>query len=366
MNVPDHSYAVILAGGGGTRLWPKSRQKHPKHLLRLLGKDSMLQMTFQRISKILPPEKIFVATRFDHLAEAQKQIPEIPAQNWVVEPEAKNTALAMGMAAASIQKVDPDAVVITLHADQMIVEQDAFARAIVGALQTAAKKENIVIVGIRPAFAHTGLGYIRTGEQVDVAEDKRTYVFACRGFKEKPDLTTAQSFLASGQYLWNAGWYCWSVEVFMQAIKDHSPDIAERLEQIIPVLGTNKQEQVMAEVYKDAENVAIDVALTEKAKNLVVIPGEFTWSDIGDWKAIYEAGEKDNKGNVVRDESQFMGLDNRNSLFESNGRLIVAIGVEDLAIIDTDDVLLICAKNKTQDVKKIVEKLKEEKKENLL
>ncbi len=366
MQVPDHAYAVILAGGGGTRLWPKSRQKHPKHLLKLFGQESMLQLTFKRVAKVLPADHIFIITRHDHLEEAQSQLPDFPKENWIVEPQAKNTALAMGIASVYVGKRDPEAVMINLPADQMILEDNEFARSMVAALQIAKREKQIVAIGIRPNFPHIGLGYIRTGEQIDVADDKRTYVFGCRGFKEKPDLATAQAFLASGQYLWNAGWYCWSVATINEAMSEHAPEIYQAMEQVGEAVGTKDEQKVLEQLYEAAENVQIDVAISEKAKNLVVIPGEFTWSDIGDWKAMYDAGEKDQKGNVIAHEENYFGIDNRNCLFENNGRMIAVIGLENIVVVDTDNALLICDKSRSQDVKKIVEKLKEQQRDDLL
>lgn len=366
MTVPEHAYAVILAGGGGTRLWPKSRQKTPKHLLKLFGKDSMLQLTYNRIAEILPPDRVFVITHQNHLAQAQEQLPDIPEGNWIVEPQAKNTALAMGVASAVIGKHDPQAAIVNLAADQVIDDEDKFLQTLVAGLEIAGKGEDIVSIGIRPSFPHTGLGYIRTGEQVDAASDRKTYVFASRGFKEKPDLATAQSFLASGQYLWNANLYCWSYQTITKAMQQYAPEIAEAMARVEAAWGTSEQQSVMEKVYEQAESVQIDIAVSEKAQNLVVIPGDFGWSDIGDWKVMYDNGKKDNRGNVVSDEGSFVGVDTYGSLIETNGRLVAVIGLRDVVVVDTDDALLICEKSRSQDVKKIVEQLKEGKRGELL
>ncbi len=363
--VSPHDYVVILAGGGGTRLWPKSRQKLPKHLLQLVGEETMLQLTYQRIVKILPKEKIFIITHKDHLVDAQEQLPDLPKDNWIVEPKAKNTALAMGVAAAYIYKKDPEAVIINSPADHIINDQVEFEKAYHAALKAAETyPDNIIAVGIQPTFAHTGLGYIKLGEQIDTDVYE---IYKCLGFKEKPDLTTAQSFLDSGEYLWNANYYCWKATELFAAFKKYSPSIHTSLEKIIDGLGTPQEQSILEQVYNEAESMQIDIAVSEKADNLLVIPGKFDWSDVGDWKVVHEMSEQDENGNVVVNAStDHINIDSENCFVESGEKTIVTIGLKDIVVVDTPDALLICHKDKTQDVKKVVEKLKEDKKHHLL
>lgn len=365
----NHFYAVILAGGGGTRLWPKSRKSTPKHLLKLYGNRTMLQQTWSRILPLIPKERIYLITLEDYVPAVRKQLPDLLPENIITEPMGKNTALAMGVASAYVQKKDPQAAVINLAADQLINDEERFRQIALGALNVAYQNGHLVAIGIKPAFAHTGLGYIKIGDELEQYRDrsKNVYVFKCRGFKEKPDLATAQSFLASGQYLWNANFYCWSVQTIAEAMVEHSPEISRGVAKVLAAIGTGNESAVLKKVYEEAENIQIDVAVSEKAKNLVVIPGDFDWNDVGDWKVIYETREKDNEGNVLDIESgDFVGIGTKNCLIESNGRLIAAIGLEDIVVVDTSDALLICHRSKTQDVKKVVEKLKEEKKTKYL
>lgn len=364
MDSADHFYAVILAGGGGTRLWPKSRKSTPKHLLRLYGDQTMLQQTFNRIEPIIPKERIFLITLKDYVPAVEKQLPFLLKENIIAEPEAKNTALAMGVAATYIEKRDPHAVVINLAADQLILDEEKFRQVDLRALEVASLDNHLVAIGIKPTFAHTGLGYIKIGDEMESYRNGKSgiYVFKCRGFKEKPDLVTAQSFLASGQYLWNANLYCWSVQAIKESMKEHSPQISKGVETIFQAIGSERELSVLEKVYKEAENIQIDVAVSEKAKNLVVVPGDFGWNDVGDWKVIYDTQEKDENGNVVVTDGDFIEVDTKNSLIESNGRLVVTVGLEDIIVVDTPDALLICHKSKTQDVKKVVEKLKAENK----
>lgn len=368
MEINSHYYAVIVAGGGGTRLWPKSRKKLPKHLLSLFGKNTLLQQTYQRISPIIPNDHIFVVTLADYVPFIKNQLPKILFKNIIVEPMSKNTALAMGTATAFIKHLDNDAVIANLAADHLIKDEKTFQKTILNALDVASKGDYVVAIGIRPTFPHTGLGYIRIGHQSEQFTDskKNQFIFKCKGFKEKPDLVTAQSFLASGQYLWNAGYYIWSATTLFKDIKLYSPEISQGLEKIFQAFGSTSEQKTLESVYQNAENVQIDVAVSEKAKNLVVIPGEFDWSDVGDWKVIYDTQNKNNDGNVINGNGDHLEIETKNCLIESDGRTIVTIGLNDVMIVDTKDALLVCAKNRTQDVKKAVEQLKLEKKDSCL
>ncbi|MBI2601100.1 mannose-1-phosphate guanylyltransferase [Candidatus Daviesbacteria bacterium] len=373
MRAPENAYAVILAGGGGTRLWPKSRKNHPKHLLKLVGKKTLLRDTFENFNKLFPNERIIVITLKSHVDQVKQQLPEIPDNNFIIEPESKNTALAMGTAAAYIHQRNPNAVIINEAADHLYQDIGRFQAIVLAALDVALSFDYIVSIGIRPTFPHTGLGYIWVGEQlghVKVYSDEKSrdiYTFKALGFKEKPDLATAQSFIATGKYLWNANLYCWSTKTILDAFKKHSPKISEGLEKILSAIGTKEEDEVVKKVYSEAPTEQIDTAVSEKAKNLVVIPGDFGWSDIGDWNIVFDSLKKDEFGNAIADTNgNHLSMDTRDSLIETNGRLVVTIGVSDLVIIDTEDAVLICPKDRTQEVKKVVEKLKELKKDKYL
>lgn len=369
-SAPKNCYAVILAGGGGTRLWPKSRKKAPKHLLNITGEDTLIRLTYQRISKIFPKERIFLITLKDHLSSIEKQLPNFPKENIIVEPASRNTALAMGVASAYIKKKDPNAIVFNSAADHLITDLDKFHRTVLVALESAQKGKYIVAVAIRPTFPHTGFGYIRVGEQIGKVRvmSKDMFVFKSKGFKEKPDIATAQSFVASGQYLWNANYYVWSVETIFEAFKDYSPEIYKYLERIYGAIGTKEEDKVLEKEYEKAPSEQIDTAISEKADNILIVPGDFGWSDVGDWKVVYDISDKDKAGNVLTSnkEGNLIEIGSRNCLIETNGRLVVAIGLENIAIIDTEDAILITSLDKTQDVKKAVEKLKEAKKAEYL
>lgn len=363
MQTSENAYAVILAGGGGTRLWPKSRKAYPKHLLTLFGNQSMLQTTFSRILPLIPKQRVLVITSKDYVGEIQKQLPYLPLTNIIAEPQPKNTALAMGVVAGYVHKRNPEAVIVYLAADHIITEEEKFRETVTLALETAAKKEVIVSIGIQPKFAHTGLGYIKIGEEIPDMPG----VYSGAGFKEKPDLATAEEFLQSGKYLWNANIYCWSTKAIFSAFQTYSPNLYSNIEHILNSIGTDSENTVLEKEYEQAENTQIDIAVSEQVDNLVVIPGDFGWNDVGDWKVIYDTKPKDEAGNVVDDvDDLLVNINSEDCLIEGNQKLIAVIGLKDIIVVDTKDALLICHKDKTQDVKKVIEKLKEDNKEEYL
>lgn len=366
----ENAYAVIMAGGGGTRLWPKSRQKTPKHLLKLFGDETLIRITYKRIAGILPNNKIFVITHKNHADQVYKELPELPKENILIEPEARNTGLAMTTASACIHEQDKNASIIFLPADHIYKDIKKFQDTFLSALDATRQGEYIVQIGIKPTFPHTGLGYIKIGAQIGHIKVDGTdeYAFKVEGFKEKPDLATATSFLASGQYLWNAGLYAWKTETFINALKLYAPALYKTYKNLESEFAKGSKD-VLGKIYPEAGEVnSIDYEVAEKASNIIVIPGDFGWSDIGDWKVVYDSFEKGENGNVILGggEGECLQVENRNCFIETNGRLVAAIGLENIVIIDTKDALLICNKDRSQDVKKIVEKLKAEKKDEYL
>lgn len=363
MEAPENAYAVIIAGGSGTRLWPKSRKKTPKHLLNLFGSGSLLKLTLERVSSVIPEERILIVTHKDHVSTIKDQLPKFPEKNIIAEPKARGTAMAMAVAAAVVGIRDESAVIFNLWADQMFEGLEKFHRTILASLETAAKGDYLVAIGVRPTFPHTGLGYIKTGDQLERIKisGKDVFVFKSRGFKEKPDLSTAQSFLASGQYLWNTGLYCWSFKSIFQAFETHSETIFKAMKKIM-------DNGSLENIYEEVGNPdSIDYEVSEKASNILVIPGDFGWSDVGDWKVVYDTLKKDSSGNVVVEGgTEHINIGSTNLLVEAPKKLVVTIGVDNLVIVDTGDTLLVCKKDKAQDVKKAVEKLKADNRDEFL
>lgn len=362
-------YAVILAGGSGTRLWPASVKAHPKHLLKLLGDETLIQTTFKRVEGIIPASNIYVITNKAHSKEVGEQLPGIPKENIIGEPVAKNTAMAMGAAAAVIHSRNPDASIIYLAADHVIRDLNRFHMNALAALRVAESGDYIVAVGIKPESPHTGLGYIKIGGELELLSKvaKKGFVFLGVEFKEKPNLVTAQSFVASGQYLWNANLYSWSTKTIMRAFEKYSPEISKAVNEIAEKAESSNLDNLLEMVYSKLDNPnSIDYEVSEKVGNLVVIPGDFGWSDVGDWKEVYNLRHKDSKGIAPSEESSVINIGSENVLVDAGKKLVALVGVEDLVVIDTGEALLIAKADKTQDVKKVVEKLKEEDKKEYL
>lgn len=365
----DNFYAVILAGGAGSRLWPASRKAHPKHLLKLLGDKTLIQTTFERVDGLVPTENIYIITNKVHVREVAEQLPKLSLNNIIGEPVAKNTAMAMGAAAGVIHSRNPDASIIYLAADHVIKNEERFRMNALAALRVAASGDYIVAVGIKPEFPHTGLGYIKIGKEIEELSEiaEKGFVFKGIEFKEKPNLVTAQSFVASGQYLWNANLYSWSSKTIIKALEEYSPDVFKAVSEIAEKAKEGNNDSMLEDVYsKLGSPDSIDYEVSEKVKNLVVIPGDFGWSDVGDWKVVFDLRQKNMHGIAADDHSEVINIGSKNVLVESDNKLVALVGVEDLIVIDTGDALLIARNDKTQDVKKVVEKLKEEKNDKYL
>jgi mannose-1-phosphate guanylyltransferase len=355
-----HLYVIILCGGGGKRLWPRSRIKTPKQFIKLFGEKTIFQDTVTRSRTLVPYSKIFVVTNFDYVDEVRKQAPGIPRKNIIAEPQAKNTALAMGIGALFIHKLDPLAVITNFASDHHVQNIRKFDQAVRSAAQAANLGDFLVTIGIKPTFPHTGMGYIKTThlfKKIDNAE-----IFKVEKFVEKPDVTTAEKFLSEGGYFWNANLYTWRADSILRAFDKHLPKLAVGLEKIRESLGTPQEKKVIKITYEEAEDISIDYGVSEKASNMLLVPAEFPWSDIGDWKAAYDISKKDNQGNVIifeKGKGEFVGMETKNCLVHFSDELITTIGVENLIIVDTKDALLVCRKDRAEEVKKLVNLLKE-------
>ncbi len=365
--IRPHLYALIVCGGAGTRLWPRSRKKTPKQFLKkFYGEKTLFSQTLDR-AKLLTNIKniLFVVTSEDYALQIRQLHPEIQEKNIIIEPVARNTAMAVGVGASFIKKLDPRAVVMNFWSDAVIKDTDLFCQSLNLAAQTAFEGDFLITVGLKPTFPHTGLGYIETGENFN---DQKT-VLKVSSFKEKPDFTTAQEFLAKGNYFWNTGIYVWSVESIFMAFEKYSPLIFQSLEKIFSNVGTPQEKETLVKAYEEAESLPIDVAVSEKADNLLLVPASFGWSDIGDWKVTYELKDKDENGNVIESFGEggaHLGYDTKNCLIETQSRLVTTVGVADLVIIEMEDTILVCSREKAQEVKNIVNALKEEKKDQYL
>lgn len=350
----DHLRVLILAGGGGTRLWPKSRHALPKHLIKnLIDRKSLLEIAYSRAGNLAAPKDIYVVTIKDYAGAVAVLLPELPSENIIEEPVRKNTAMAMIYGAYKIGIADPNAVIINLAADHFIKDDKVFRAAVLSAARKAFNSRCLLTVGIVPRYAHTGLGYIRVGKQIDNIE--KVPIFKVSGFVEKPDQTTAQAFIASGEYFWNANMYTWRSDALLNTVKKTAAVFYKAIKEI-------EKGKNMKSVYSQVPDISIDYAISEKAKNLLMVPGNFEWHDVGDWRVVHELSQRTPEGNYFTDPTKVLADDVYASLVEANGRLVAISGIKDLIVVDTPDILMICDRNKAQDVKKLVERLKQQKK----
>ena len=358
-----HLYALIICGGGGTRLWPRSRNKTPKQFSRLFGKDTLFQKTVKRLRGLIPPERMIVVTvSRDYAREVKKEAPAIPEKNIIWEPMRRNTAIACGLGTLLAKKQDPQAVVMNFWADHLVEDVAVFKKTELAAAQAAFEAQTLVAVGIKPTRVHTGFGHIHAKKIVKRING--VPVYNLEKFVEKPDYKTAKKLMATGEYYWNSGMYVWSASFFLTALKKHSPAVFKALSKVEKALGTSRQLAVMKAAYLQAPNVSVDTAVSEKVKKALMIPAKMGWNDIGDWSVIYDISKKDKNGNVVikyGDQGEFIGLEAKNNLVQFDDQLIVLLDVEGLIVVDTTDAVLICRKDKAQNVKKLVNLLKETK-----
>jgi len=347
-------YALIMAGGSGTRLWPCSREGCPKQLLGLLSERTMLQEAYQRIAPLVSDEKVFVVTSEAYVQAVREQIPQLPAVNIIGEPEGHGTAPCIGLSALYLRRLDPEGVMAVLTADHYIEKADELRRALRAAAEVA-EEGHLVTLGIHPNRPATGYGYIEQGEKL--AQISGLDVYRVNKFTEKPDLATARTFVRSGRYYWNSGMFIWKVSTILREFERLMPRLYAQLMEIDAALGTAQERAVLERVWPQVENETIDYGIMERAEDVAVIPVDIGWSDVGDWTALSELLPPDEEGNVIVGEH--VGLDTRRCMIHGSRRLVATIGLEDMIVVDTEDALLICPKERAQDVRDLVRRLKE-------
>ncbi len=350
-------FAVIMAGGVGTRFWPRSREKYPKHLLEIIGKGSMLQNTVKRLEGIVHSGDIFIVTNKLQRTQLIKQVPQVPEANVIVEPVGRNTAPCIALAAFHVRKCDPDGVMIVLPADHLVQDEQEFKRVVRLAVNVADESRSLVTVGIKPTHPETGYGYIQVGSDERADTQYRSLgVYRVQAFAEKPNLQTAERFLASGDFLWNSGMFIWRAEVILEEVERCLPDQYVELKKIESTIGTPQYQQTLELTYGMIRGISIDYGVMEKAEVVYVIPASFGWNDLGSWDEVARISGKDDSGNTIT--GRVVQKDTKNAFIYSPGKVVATIGVEDLIIVNTDDALLVCRKGRSQEVKEIADYLK--------
>lgn len=356
------AYAIILAGGYGTRFWPASRQARPKQFLPLAGKESLLQQTYRRVARLFPPRRIYVVGNAEHARLLRQQLPRLPRRNLLLEPVGRNTAAAVALAAEHIldANLGRDAVLGVFPSDHAIRHEARLRRVVRAALATAAGEEAMVVLGIPPTAPHTGYGYIERGRPLKRAGSRPVY--AVRRFTEKPDARTAARYLRSGRFYWNSGMFFWRLSTFDGLLRRYRPSTRATFAR----LGANPRAADLRRAYRRLESISVDYALAEPAAargEVCVIPAEMGWSDLGSWSALYDWQAKRGK-NVVGGPG-FL-LDAAGNWVEAPGKFVAAVGVRDLVVVDTPDALLVTSRHRTQDVGKVVDYLRAKKLRRLL
>ena len=347
-------YAILMAGGVGSRFWPVSTSEYPKQFHDMLGTgDTLIQKTFQRLSMLIPKENIYILTNERYNDLVLEQLPEVTQKQVVLEPAMRNTAPCILFASLKIQKENPDALMIVAPSDHWIEDEKTFSKNVEEAFNYCSENDALMTLGIKPTFPNTGFGYIEFDEK---SSDR---IKSVNQFREKPDYQTAKSFIEQGNFLWNAGIFMWSVKSVVQAFKNNQPELYQLFESGIPSYNTELEDGFIKENYPKAENISVDYALMEKSNNVFVIGAEFDWNDLGTWGSLYDKLDKDNNNNAILNANNLVENAEGNMIRTRKGKTVVVDGLNDYIIVDNDDTLLIYPKKKEQDIKQVLQRLNE-------
>ena len=356
-SVLERTYCIIMAGGRGERFWPLNAHNMPKPFLKILGTKTMIQLTVDRVARIIPPEHIYIVLGKSHVDIAREQLPDLPPGNFLVEPEGRDTAPCIGFAAISLLEIDPQAVMVVLPADHFIPDMENFAKTVLYGVDIASKGEFLVTIGIKPGRLETGYGYINAGESVFSSNDQVCYKVT--RFVEKPDAVHAQQYLEEGNYFWNAGMFIWKVKTVLAGIEKHMPDLYKGL-LAIKEAQIKGNDSLFTEIYSSLVRKSIDYGLMEKAENVLMIPGEFTWDDVGTWSSLLRVKGLDKDGNWCSGDINCIEV--KNSVIYGEGLKVGVIGLSNVVIVASHNGVLVCDAKRAQvvrEVARLMEAMKE-------
>jgi mannose-1-phosphate guanylyltransferase len=352
-----HHYVAIMAGGIGSRFWPMSRTAYPKQFLDVLNTGkTLIQWTYERYTQFIPAENIYIVTSEEYVSIVEKQLPNLPKENILAEPSKKNTAPCIAYISFKLAQKDPQATFVVAPSDHLILEQDNFQKIVEQSLDFVTNIKALATLGIKPTNPNTGYGYIQY-EGLEVSKG----VYKVKTFTEKPTGEIAESFLASGDFLWNAGIFAWKASTIIAAFEKYQPEMFELFDGEKANFNTASEKQSIQKIYPQCVNISIDIAIMEKADNVYVIPASFGWSDLGTWNSAYEAMEKDYFANAVASDNVIVIDATKCMINAPKDKLVVVQGLDDFIVVDTKDVLLICSKEKEQSIKEYVAEVKRHK-----
>jgi len=352
------NYAVILAGGRGERFWPLSRTEHPKQLLHITSDKTMLQETIDRVKDQIPVERTLVVTGENIKKAILEKVSYLKEENLIVEPEMKNTCLAIGLAAVHLEKIDPSATMVVLSSDHMIKPEEKLQKILEVGIEIATSGEHLITLGIVPTRAETAYGYIEFSELYNSLDD--ILVYQIKEFKEKPNRIVAQQYYYDRRHLWNSGMFIWTASTILKALEKHMPQMFKEITSYSKQIGTKNQDEAKRKLYRNAESISIDFAVLEKADNALVIKADLQWDDVGNWLSLDRVKQKDRNSNVIVGEAKTINT-YETTIVNDSGGIIATLGVSDLVIVKTDEIVFVAHKTKVQDVKDLLREFAENK-----
>lgn len=358
----NHNYVLIMAGGSGTRLYPRSTDELPKQFQKIVGEKTLFEETYDRVTRFVEPENIYISSNHKYVDLIQKYLPKVPKKNYITEPVKRNTGPAIALATALIYKKDPKAIIVATHSDHLVTKVDDYKKGVLAGINTIVNHSNYVLcIGVKPTSPHTGYGYIERKEEFRISEGHMVYNTS--RFVEKPNLELAKEYLSSGNFFWNTGYFIWQAEHFLNELKTFSPDIYKGVNKIVKTEKTEFK-KVLDKEFTKFPDIAVDNMIMEKTENLLVLPVDIGWSDVGSWDVVSDmlgSALKDDQGNYKEGNVICIDTHNTTILSHDNKKVVATIGLDNFIVVTTEEAIVVVPKGRSEDIKKIVEKLKDNK-----